>query len=148
MSFIKSMFDTIMSSEIMSNIKNLVSSIVETIASSDAKKHVDNFIENNDEAQNENIITASYKRISKLIKNGLVRIGLIKSNKVIDFVSKTLTIASGVSFLALVIYIALKIFPKVIMIIATVFAISLIMEVLFSILSSMIPPKASAKAQQ
>lgn len=123
--------EKIMNSEIMVKIKNAIHNFINSFGKSGVKEKVDTFVEDNKSEQS-NIIVRSAKKVKKFVSTNF---NFGTGNKILRGIGKVISVVAGLGFATLVFYMAIKLLPEIIMMVAMIFAIVISAEFIMAILN-------------
>lgn len=127
-------FNRIVNSEIMMKIRNAINSFIDSFSLAGVKQRVDTFV---DESQKSEETTSAFnglnKKVDKFINRKLG--GKIKSTKALSVITKIISVLLSLGFAGLVIYMMIKLLPKIIMMVAMIFAVWISIELILCILN-------------
>ena len=136
---INEFLNRIINSEIMQKIRKGINNFIDTLALSNVKERIDKFVDNSESSEeSSDAFNGLNKKVSKFINKKLK--GRIRFPKPIV---KIISILLSLGFGALVVYMMIKLLPKIVMMMSMVFAIWISIELIISILNTATGGKAA-----
>lgn len=141
---INQMMQKISNSEFVIKLKEIVANFLDSFGAIKAKESVDSFINKNEQ----NVSDSAFGNATKNAKRGWNRIfSKVKESKAANGFTRFLCILMSLGFGAICVYVAVKILPQVLLMVALATSTLVLTEVILSILNKAISPSAKAEAK-